>query len=68
MENNNKKESDSLWAKFVNSFDDQMPANPFAGFDDTFMTPNERTRMYDEAVQELKLKVNALKQQKKKQK
>tara|TARA_Y100001933_G_C19010821_1_gene568782 strand:- start:4757 stop:4963 length:207 start_codon:yes stop_codon:yes gene_type:complete len=68
MENNKKKESDSLWGKFVNSFDDQMYANPFAVFDDTYMTPKERTKMYDEAVQELKLKVNALKQQKKKQK
>jgi len=62
---NNKKESDSLWAKFVDSFDDRMSANPFVGFDDIYMTPHERTRMYDEATSELKAKINLIRKQKK---
>lgn len=61
---NNKKESDSLWAKFVDSFDDRMSANPFVGFDDIYMTPHERTRMYDEATLELKAKINLIRKQK----
>ena len=62
---NNKKDSDSLWAKFVDSFDDQMSANPFIGFDEIYMTPHERARMYDEATSELSAKINHIRKQKK---
>ena len=62
---NNKKESDSLWAKFVDSYDDQMSASPLIGLDDIYMTPHERARMYEEATSELKAKINLIRKQKK---
>ena len=65
MENKDKDKNDSLWAKFVDSFDDQMSANPFIGFDDIYMTPHERVRMYDEATAELSAKLNHIRKQKK---
>tara|TARA_B100001093_G_scaffold169034_1_gene161778 strand:+ start:154 stop:390 length:237 start_codon:yes stop_codon:yes gene_type:complete len=61
----NKKDSDSLWAKFVDSFDDYMSTSPFVEIDEAYMTSQQLTNMYDEAAAELKAKIKLIKQQKK---
>jgi hypothetical protein len=63
---NNKKDSDSLWAKFVDSFDDYMSTNPFFEIDEMYMTSRQKQNMYDEASTELKAKIKLIKEQKKK--
>lgn len=60
-----KKDSDSLWAKFVDSFDDYMSANPFVELDEAYMTSQQRANMYAEAAAELKAKIKLIKEQKK---
>lgn len=61
----NKKDSDSLWAKFVDSFDDYMSTSPFVEIDEAYMTPQQRANMYADASAELKAKIKLIKQQKK---
>ena len=61
-----KPKSDSLWAKFVDSFDDYMSTNPFFEIDEMYMTPQQKQNMYDEAATELKAKLKLIKEQKKK--
>ena len=63
---NDKLDSGSLWAKFVDSFEEYMSQNPFADMDDVYMTSHERSQMYKEATEELKARIRAIKQQKKK--
>lgn len=60
-----KKDSDSLWAKFVDSFDDYMSANPFVEIDEAYMTPQQRANMYADAAAELKAKIKLIREQKK---
>ena len=60
-----KKDSDSLWAKFVDSYDDYMSANPFVELDEAYMTSQQRANMYAEAAAELKAKIKLIKEQKK---
>ena len=62
---NNKKESDSLWAKFVDSFDDYMSSGSFVEMDETYMTPQQRANMYADATAELKAKIKQIRKQKK---
>ena len=62
---NNKPKSDSLWAKFVDSFDDYMSANPFVDIDEAYMTSQQRANMYADATAELKAKIKLIKEQKK---
>ena len=61
-----KPNSDSLWAKFVDSFDDYMSTNPFFEIDEMYMTSQQKQNMYDEAAKELKAKIKLIKEQKKK--
>ena len=61
---NSKRKSDSLWAKFVDSFDDYMSANPFVEIDEVYMTSQQRANMYADAAAELKAKINQIKQKK----
>jgi hypothetical protein len=63
---NSKPKSDSLWAKFVDSFDDYMSANPFVDIDEAYMTSQQRANMYADATAELKAKIKLIKEQKKK--
>ena len=63
---NNKPNPDSLWAKFVDSFDDNMFANPFFEIDEAYMNSQQRANMYAEAAAELKAKIKLIKEQKKK--
>lgn len=67
MENKDKYKDDSLWAKFVDSFDDYMSANPFIEMDEAYMTSQQRANMYAEAAAELKAKINQIKQNKREQ-
>lgn len=60
-----KKDSDSLWAKFVDSFDDYMSANPFIEIDEAYMTSQQRANMYAEATAELKAKIKLIQEQEK---
>lgn len=60
-----KTDSDSLWAKFVDSFDDYMSANPFVDIDEAYMTSQQRANMYADAAAELKAKIKLIKKQKK---
>lgn len=60
-----KTDSDSLWAKFVDSFDDYMSANPFVDIDEAYMTSQQRANMYADAAAELKAKIQLMKEQKK---
>ena len=60
-----KTGSDSRWAKFVDSFEDYMSANPFVEIDEVYMTSEQRATMYDQAAAELKAKVKLIKEQKK---
>ena len=62
---NNKKESDSLWSKFVDSFDDYMSSSPFVEMDETYMTSQQRANMYADATAELKAKIKQIRKQKK---
>lgn len=63
-----KTDSASRWAKFVDSFEDYMSANPLVEIDEVYMTSQQRTNMYDEAAAELKAKIKLIKEQKKKNK
>ena len=63
---NSKPNPDSLWAKFVDSFDDYMSTNPFIEMDESYMTSQQRANMYAEAAAELKAKIKLIKEQKKK--
>ena len=63
---NNKPKSDSLWAKFVDSFDDHISTNPFVEIDEAYMTSQQLANMYAEAAAELKAKIKLIKEQKKK--
>jgi hypothetical protein len=65
---NSKPKSDSLWAKFVDSFDDYMSTNPFVEIDEAYMTSQQRANMYADAATELKAKIKLIKEQKKKNK
>ena len=60
-----KKDSNSLWAKFVDSFDDYISANPFVEIDEVYMTSQQRANMYADAATELKAKIKLIKEQKK---
>ena len=62
---NNKPKSDSLWAKFVDSFEEHMSQNPFFEIDEMYMTPQQKQNMYEEAAAELKAKIKLIKEQKK---
>lgn len=59
-----KTDSDSRWAKFVDSFEDYMSANPFVEIDEVYMTSQQRANMYDSAAAELKAKIKLIKEQK----
>ena len=61
---NSKPKSDSLWAKFVDSFDDYMSTNPFVEIDDVYMTSHEKAKMFKEATSELNAKINHIRKQK----
>jgi hypothetical protein len=63
---NSKPKSDSLWAKFVDSFDDYMSTNPFVEIDEAYMTSQQKQNMYADAAAELKAKIKLIKEQKKK--
>jgi len=63
---NSKPKSDSLWAKFVDSFDDYMSTNPFVEIDEAYMTSQQRANMYADEATELKAKIKLIKEQKKK--
>jgi len=63
-----KTDSDSRWAKFVDSFDDYMSTNPFVELDEVYMTSQQRADMYTDAAAELKAKIKLIKEQKKKNK
>ena len=65
MENKNKDKNNSLWANFVDSFDDYMSTNPFVELDDIYMTSHEKSRMFKEATSELNAKINHIRKQKK---
>ena len=60
-----KTESDSRWAKFVDSFEDYMSANPFVELDDVYMTSHEKAKLFEEATSELNAKINHIRKQKK---
>jgi len=60
MENKDKDKNDSLWAKFVDSFDDYMSANPFVEMDEAYMTSQQRAHMYADAAAELKAKIKLI--------
>ena len=60
-----KTDSDSLWAKFVDSFDDYMSTNPFFEIDEMYMTSQQKQNMYADATTELKAKIKLIKEQKK---
>ena len=60
-----KNDSDSLWAKFVDSFDDYMSSGSFVEMDETYMTPQQRANMYADATAELKAKIKQIRKQKK---
>ena len=45
-----KTDSDSRWAKFVDSFDDYMSTNPFVELDEVYMTSQQRADMYTDAA------------------
>tara|TARA_E500000331_G_C17049307_1_gene623202 strand:+ start:210 stop:446 length:237 start_codon:yes stop_codon:yes gene_type:complete len=62
---NSKPKSDSLWAKFVDSFDDYMSSNPFVDIDEAYMTSQQKQNMYADAAAELKAKIKLIKEQKK---
>ena len=62
---NSKPKSDSLWAKFVDSFDDYMSTNPFVDIDEAYMTSQQKQNMYADAAAELKAKIKLIKEQKK---
>ena len=56
----------SAWDKFIAN--DRDPFHrPFDDLDELYMTDAQRKEFYKEAVEELRLKVNALKQQKEKE-
>ena len=59
-----KTDSDSRWAKFVDSFDDYMSTNPFVEIDDVYMTSHEKAKMFKEATSELNAKINHIRKQK----
>lgn len=63
---NNKPKSNSLWAKFVDSFEDDISTNPFVEIDEAYMTSYQRANMYADATVELKAKVKLIKKQKNK--
>ena len=63
-----KPKSDSLWAKFVDSFDDYMSTNPFVEIDEAYMTSQQRANMYADATAELKAKIKLIKEAEKKNK
>lgn len=63
---NNKIDSQTRWAKFVDSFDDYMSTNPFVEIDEVYMTSQQRANMYADATAELKAKIKLIKEQKKK--
>lgn len=62
---NNKIDSQTRWAKFVDSFDNYMSENPFIELDEVYMTTLQRANMYAEATRELRAEVKVLKEQKK---
>lgn len=61
MEN---KIKESRWSKFVSSFEDYKYGS-FGEIDEYYLTPQERTNMFKQATEDLKLKVKALREQKK---
>lgn len=65
MESNNT-DSDSRWAKFVDSFDDYMSTSPFVEIDEMYMNSYQKQNMYDEASATLKAKIKIIQEQKKK--
>tara|TARA_X000000950_G_scaffold258861_1_gene326760 strand:+ start:536 stop:745 length:210 start_codon:yes stop_codon:yes gene_type:complete len=66
MENKDKDKNDSLWAKFVDSFEEYKSTSPFFEMDEAYMTSQQRANMYAEAAAELKAKLKLMKEQKKK--
>ena len=66
MENKDKDKNDSLWAKFVDSFEEYTSESPFFELDEAYMNSQQRANMYAEAAAELKAKLKLMKKQKKK--
>ena len=57
MENKDKNKDDSLWAKFVDSFEEYTSASPFFEMDEAYMTSQQRANMYADAASEIKAKL-----------
>ena len=55
---------ESRWSKFVSSFEDYKYSS-FGDIDEYYLTPQERTHMFKKATEDLKIKVKALREQKK---
>jgi hypothetical protein len=63
---NRKKTTESNWSTFVSSFEDYVSPNPFNDLDEMYLTSYERSRLYEDATAELKARIQAIKEQKKK--
>tara|TARA_B100000676_G_C17477509_1_gene531775 strand:- start:342 stop:548 length:207 start_codon:yes stop_codon:yes gene_type:complete len=63
---NRKKTTESEWSKFVSSFEDYITPNPYDEIDEMYLTPVERSQLYDQATAELKAKIQVLRDKKKK--
>ena len=64
---NRKKTTESDWSQFVSSFEDYVAPDPFNELDEMYLTPYERSRLYEDATAELKAKIKVLQTQKKSQ-
>lgn len=58
-----KPEPSSLWAKFVDSFEDDK-YTVLGDLDETYLTSTEKSIMFKQAANELKLKLKAIRGQK----
>ena len=56
-----KPKSDSLWAKFVDSFEDDK-YTVLGDLDETYLTQTEKSIMFKQAANELKLKLKAIRE------
>ena len=56
-----KPKSDSLWTKFVDSFEDDK-YTVLGDLDETYLTQTEKSIMFKQAANELKLKLKAIRE------
>jgi len=60
-------ETESRWSKFVSSFEDYS-FGALGDIDESYLTPHERSVMFQQAAEDIKLQIKRIREQKQKDK